>query len=282
MYQIIAFCILSLLGVLSLIHGLEINTRSDRRELLSSILTAFILFYLAINIYLKVTGFLPLVITLSIPITMLLVVALNAFKSSFQKVKLHIGKYVKDSKTREVLRKLFHLLSLVLIVTYIYFGEEITVQITYLALIFFYLTDILRFWIPRYYPFTIIADLILRKGETQKIGPHTYYVISASLAFVLFSTYTAVVALIAAAIGDASAAIAGKTLGRHKLPWKREKTVEGSIAAFATTFITLTMFTVIEKALIGALLLLAIDLVDPPINDNLLNGLAVATGLTLL
>jgi len=281
MYQLIASCILSSLGIFSLIHGFETPTRSDRRELFSSILTAFILFYLAVNIYLKVIILLSFIIALSIPITVLSVVVLNAFKSLFQKIKLHAGKYVKDSKKREVLRKFFHLLSLVLIVTYVYFGEEVTIQITYLALVFFYLTDILRFWAPKYYPFAVIADLVLRKGETEKIGPHTYYVISASLAFMVFPTYTAVIALIAAAIGDASAAITGKTLGKHKLPWRRGKTIEGAMAAFVVTFITLTLFTVIEEALIGALLLLIIDLVDPPINDNLLNGLAIATGLTL-
>ena len=281
MYRTIASCILSSLGVFSLIHGLETTTRSDRKEIFSSILAAFILFYLAVNIYLNVASFLSIIITLSIPITAILVVILNLFKPLFQKIKLHMGKHVKDSKTREVLRKLFHLLSLVLIITYIYYGEEITIQITYLALIFFYLTDILRFWIPKYYPFAVIADLVLRKGETEKIGPHTYYVISASLALMLFSMYTAVIALIAAAMGDASAAIAGRTLGKHKLPWKKEKTIEGSIAAFATTFTILILFTPIEKALIGAVLLLIIDLIDPPINDNLLNGLAIAAGLTL-
>jgi len=281
MYQTIAFCILSSLGIFSLIHGFETATRSDRREVLSSILTAFILFYLAVNIYLNVASLFSLIITLSIPITVIFIAILNIFKPLFQKIKLRIGKHVKDSKTREVLRKLFHLLSLVLIVAYVYYGEEITIQLTYLALIFFYLTDILRFWMPKYYPFAVIADLVLRKGETEKIGPHTYYVISASLALMLFSTYIAVIALIAAAIGDATAAIAGKTLGKHKLPWKKEKTVEGSIAAFVTTFITLTLFTIVEKALIGAALLLIIDLIDPPVNDNLLNGLAIAAGLTL-
>ena len=281
MYRTIASCILSSLGVFSLIHGLETTTRSDRKEMFSSILAAFILFYLAVNIYLNVASFLSIIITLSIPITAILVIILNLFKPLFQKIKLHMGKHVKDSKTREVLRKLFHLLSLVLIITYIYYGEEITIQITYLALIFFYLTDILRFWIPIYYPFAVIADLVLRKGETEKIGPHTYYVISASLALMLFSMYTAVIALIAAAMGDASAAIAGRTLGKHKLPWKKEKTIEGSKAAFATTFTVLILFTPIEKALIGAVLLLIIDLIDPPINDNLLNGLAIAAGLTL-
>ncbi len=282
MYQIISLLILTVLGIFSLVHGLESETRKDKREIFSSLLAAFILFYLALYIYLNFTNLILLTITLSIPITIISVLFLNILKPPIQKLKSHVEKYVKDSKTREVLRKFFHLLSLILIITYTYLGEEITIQITYLALIFFYLTDILRFWMPKYYPFSVIADLVLRKEETQKIGPHTYYVISTSLTLVLFSTYTAVIALMAAAIGDASAAIVGKTVGKHKLPWKKEKTVEGSIAAFATTFIALTPFITIEKALLGALLLLTIDIIDPPINDNLINGIAIATGITLL
>lgn len=282
MYQIISLSILIALGIFSLVHGLESEIRKDKRELLSSLLTAFILFYLALYFYLSFVSLISLTIALSIPITIISVLFLNTLKSPIQRLKSHVEKYVKDSKTREVLRKFFHLLALILIITYIYLGEEITIQITYLSLVFFYLTDILRFWAPKYYPFSVIADLVLRKEETQKIGPHTYYVISTSLTLVLFPTYTAVIALMAAAMGDASAAIAGKTIGKHKLPWKKEKTIEGSIAGFATTFTVLTPFITIEKALLGALLLLTIDFIDPPINDNLINGLAIATGITLL
>lgn len=281
MYQLISLWILTSLGIFSLFHAFESETRKDRRELFSSLLAAFILFYLALYIFLNFTGLILLTIVLSIPITIISILFLNIIKPPVQKLKTRLEKYVKDSKTREVLRKFFHLLSLALIITYIYLGEEITIQLTYLALVFFYLTDILRFWVPRYYPFSVIADLVLRKEETQKIGPHTYYVIGTSLTIVLFSTYTAVIALMAAAIGDASAAIAGKTIGKHKLPWKKEKTIEGSIAAFTTTFMALTPFIAIEKALLGALLLLTIDLIDPPINDNLINGIAIATGITI-
>ena len=281
MYQLISLWILTSLGIFSLFHAFESETRKDRRELFSSLLAAFILFYLALYIFLNFTGLILLTIVLSIPITIISILFLNIIKPPVQKLKTRLEKYVKDSKTREVLRKFFHLLSLALIITYIYLGEEITIQLTYLALVFFYLTDILRFWIPRYYPFSVIADLVLRKEETQKIGPHTYYVIGTSLTIVLFSTYTAVISLMAAAIGDASAAIAGKTIGKHKLPWKRKKTIEGSIAAFTTTFIALTPFIAIGKALLGALLLLTIDLIDPPINDNLINGIAIATAITI-
>jgi len=281
MYQLISLWILTSLGIFSLFHAFESETRKDRRELFSSLLAAFILFYLALYIFLNFTGLILLTIVLSIPITIISILFLNIIKPPVQKLKTRLEKYVKDSKTREVLRKFFHLLSLALIITYIYLGEEITIQLTYLALVFFYLTDILRFWVPRYYPFSVIADLVLRKEETQKIGPHTYYVIGTSLTIVLFSTYTAVISLMAAAIGDASAAIAGKTIGKHKLPWKRKKTIEGSIAAFTTTFIALTPFIAIGKALLGALLLLTIDLIDPPINDNLINGIAIATAITI-
>ena len=68
------------------------------------------------------------------------------------------------------------------------------------------------------------------------------------------------------ALGDASAALVGKRIGKRKIFW--EKTLEGSLACFLVCFIIGLFFFKLPLALAGALAAAIIELFPWALNDN--------------
>jgi dolichol kinase len=98
----------------------------------------------------------------------------------------------------------------------------------------------------------------------------------------MLSGWLAVTAVMVAAIGDGAAAIIGMKFGRHRI--KGNRTLEGAIGGFFfgfLAFLPLWYFIGVPLiyGIIAAIVLLIVDLVAPPIDDNLLNPIAI--GLTL-
>ncbi len=95
-----------------------------------------------------------------------------------------------------------------------------------------------------------------------------------------------------ATLGDGAASVIGKRFGKKHWPKNSPKTVAGFIAGFATTFligwVCLVLFgsysipEIFLLAVVNAGIFLAIDLWNPPIDDNILNPLLCGAGLTLV
>lgn len=109
--------------------------------------------------------------------------------------------------------------------------------------------------------------------------------------FLPFSIFAA--SALIATLGDGAASILGMRLGKRKFPKNSDKTIIGYFAGFITSLIvSILVFWVFEnklslnKILIislgGAIIFLVIDLLNPKIDDNILNPLFCALIMVIL
>ncbi len=211
--------------------------------------------------------------------------------------------------TTEVQRKLFHsLMILVALVNAIGlalfgipYGVLLSIGFTGICLVFFLGIEITRIRVYGYFPFKRITDRVMRPRERTRLGASVYFVVGTMIIFLalylisnilltwfqlpciwMLSGWLAVGAVMVAAIGDGMAAIIGMRFGRHRI--RGNRTLEGAIAGFIfgfLAFLPLWFFFGIPLiyGLIAASVLLIVDLSAPPLDDNLLNPIAI--GLVL-
>jgi dolichol kinase len=78
--------------------------------------------------------------------------------------------------------------------------------------------------------FTSTVGGMLRQHEYARLSGATWLAISYTIAVLMFAKPVAIAAMLSAAFGDASAAIIGKSFGRHRPRWMQDKSLEGSAA----------------------------------------------------
>lgn len=123
----------------------------------------------------------------------------------------------------------------------------------------------------------IIGHLPMQIKEHEKHGPSgtTYLTIGSTLAILFFSQPAAVVGISFLAVGDACAAMIGKTLGRHKI-LNNTKSIEGTAACLICCLIVGLVlgwwhFDVAPWIIvIGAVVASIIELFNFKIDDNVL------------
>lgn len=84
------------------------------------------------------------------------------------------------------------------------------------------------------------------------------------------------------ALGDSTASLFGKALGRTQLALNRGKTLEGSIFGFLFAFLAGSCFVSMPLALAGAAVAMVVEYLPLPLNDNLLIPLITALALTIV
>lgn len=210
----------------------------------------------------------------------------------------------------EIQRKLFHsLMVLVAVVNWIG-GLPLSIGFAGICLAFFLGFDFSRVRVYGYFPFRRVTDRVMRSTERKMMGANVFFAVGTLFALLflyllggflhqfgivcywMLTGWLAVSAVLVSAIGDGAAAIVGMSIGRHRL--RDNRTVEGSIGGFVfgfLAFLVLSYFIGIPLyyGVIAALMLVLVDVVALPINDNLLNpvvlGIALAVSeivLTLL
>jgi len=122
-------------------------------------------------------------------------------------------------------------------------------------------------------------DGIAREREKRGIGAHIYFTIAALLVIYLFPREVAIGSISVATLGDAMAAIIGKSYGRHR--FKNGKSVEGSLAYFITGLLILTPLVGLKMALLASLVGMIVEFYGLPPDDNFSNQLAIAITLYL-
>lgn len=73
-----------------------------------------------------------------------------------------------------------------------------------------------------------------------------------TLSFLLFSEEIVYASIAIVAFGDSIATAVGVLVGRHKLPYSKEKTVEGTVSGIVAAFLSSLLFVTPVQALIGA------------------------------
>jgi dolichol kinase len=207
----------------------------------------------------------------------------------------------KRSVLPEVQRKLFHsLMALVAIVNWIG-GPLLSIGFTGVCLAFFLAFDIMRIRVYGYFPLRGVTDRVVRPSERRRLGANVYFAVGTLsitlwlfilgnllaaqlgiLCYWMLTGWLAIAAVVVSALGDALAAIVGITWGRHTL--RGDRTVEGTIAGFVSgflAFVPLWYFLGMPMVygLIAALMLVLVDVVNLPLNDNLLNPVVLGVSL---
>lgn len=114
--------------------------------------------------------------------------------------------------------------------------------------------------------------LFQRKQELMHLplGGMIYYFLGAALTITLFEPVPAMAGILILAIADSIGTLYGKYLGMVKIPWNKDKHMEGPLlGGFFSALVCMT-FVPIFPAILGAYFGAFIDTLDWGIDDNLL------------
>jgi len=169
----------------------------------------------------------------------------------------------------ELKRKGFHLLSLIYIFGYWYLEKRTVILGLAIAIAVVALLEILRFnaaWFNIF--FVKHFKGFYRPEEARKVSGLLGTLSGALITILLFSgnRYMVFASFLYLAFGDSSAALVGKSIGKHKTFFG--KSLEGTIACFLACFICGLFIFNWKFALLGAFIAAAIEAVPWPINDN--------------
>ncbi len=137
----------------------------------------------------------------------------------------------------EVLRKSVHLISVLIVLIYEFFGKEAVLWVLMVFLVTVLVLDYLRLEHNMRIPFFYI---MYREHEADRLGGHIYFALGAISAIALFSKEIAYAAILMATFGDLAAALIGKFYGKrrvfHKI-FNNDKSIEGSASEFIIDFL---------------------------------------------
>jgi len=172
----------------------------------------------------------------------------------------------------EVFRKSIHFSLILLPLAYRYlvdYDKRITLIVLFSLLSISLLVEIFRMKHPTFKRiFFDLFGLMLRKREYHDFTSATYMLISVTLCIVIFSPEVAFIAISFLAIGDTLAALVGVRFGKRKL-FGTDKSLEGSIACFAGTFVFAMFYLNPIIAFLGALSAALAESVPMWIDDNI-------------
>jgi dolichol kinase len=131
--------------------------------------------------------------------------------------------------------------------------------------------------------FTRATGPLLRAHEHHRWAGATWLLVAFALAVWLYPAPVAVAATWAVALGDASAAVVGRWLGRHRLSPRLAKTVEGSAACAAVSFAGALWVARLPlgASVVAGLAAAIAEAPERPFDDNVRVVLAVGAGILL-
>lgn len=197
---------------------------------------------------------------------------------------------------REVGRQLVHLSGIILVYIIIATGKDTAFIIAVILTIFLLLIGIykgLRYQIRSHNTFRIrlleqledtffdFADCLDRKTNFPYHGAFMFY-FSSVLTLALFPVAIATVAIVVLAVHDSVSTLVGVHLGRHKIFYNKNKSVEGTASGFAAAFIMCSVLSNFSTAFIAALAGTLIESLPLRIDDNLTIPIGTAVVLSLI
>lgn len=133
---------------------------------------------------------------------------------------------------------------------------------------------------------TKILEFFERKKDIKTFpGRGAFFLVLGSwLTTILFSNIVAAAAILIMAVGDAVAVVAGNLKHQTPLPYNKEKTIQGSIAAFFTATLAASFIVPFHQALIASAIAMFIESLplkigNFKIDDNLIIPLVAGTVL---
>lgn len=182
----------------------------------------------------------------------------------------------------ELHRKAIHLSSLVIPIGYYLLPEETSRRALLVAALIAIIVEAVRLNEPRIARMTLrLVGALLREHERTGLFGSTYLILGALICAHSFVKPVVVASVLFVILGDAAAALVGRTYGRiHVLG----KTLEGSVTCFVVCFIVGALIPGIpvNAALAGAVTASAFELLPIPLDDNLRIPLAGGFAMRLV
>ena len=172
------------------------------------------------------------------------------------------------SLKNEIARKIIHLSSIIIPIFLLFYGKELTLLYLLPITIFFLVLDILRIRSKNFkslYNYFFIS--ITRKNESKKLTGASYVFLSSLIIIYFFPENIAAISLFIMVISDTVAAIFGRIYGTIKI---RNKTLEGSLAFFMSSFIII-LFAIDINLFLATISIIIATFTElySPFDDNL-------------
>lgn len=181
---------------------------------------------------------------------------------------------------REVIRKSIHMLGFIIIPLYIN-SPYIALSLLITLLAIYCISEYMRLRFGINMPVVSKIALLARRDDEPISNPvmaPVYLALGVLITFTALPQPANYVGVAVVALGDGSASIVGRAYGRHRIPYTG-KSLEGSLAFFATAMLGSILFVQPLIAFMASLVGVAVEQVPLPINDNLtiplLTGVAV-------
>jgi dolichol kinase len=170
----------------------------------------------------------------------------------------------------EVTRKGVHIVSILIVLIYEFFGKEVILWVLMLFLVTVLFLDYLRLEhgmrIPIFYT-------MYREQEVNRLGGHIYFALGAISVIALFSKEIAYTAVLMTTFGDMAAALIGKFYGKKRVfknVFNNDKSIEGSASEFIIDlFIGLLIIGSPVVALVMSFIATLTETAVNKIDDNL-------------
>jgi dolichol kinase len=174
---------------------------------------------------------------------------------------------MRERLKREISRKALHNTGITVPIVYFFFGRDVVLFYTSIALLVFLALEFIRIRANKLFPLERTAEYIQRKGEKNALAATVYFCVAAIAAIFFFGERAVIIGLSVAMISDTAAAIVGIGIGKRSI--KKDKTLEGTIAGVAAAMaVALLLNARVEVILALGIVFLVLDLVDLGIDDN--------------
>ena len=108
-----------------------------------------------------------------------------------------------------------------------------------------------------------------------------FFAVGIMLALIIFPVPVGYASIAIFTLGDGTATLFGKKLGKHVFPYNKGKKIEGTLFGFLFAWLGASLFIVNPlKALVGAAIGMFVETLPTPVSDNL--TIPLISGLTLL
>ncbi|NPA32773.1 MAG: phosphatidate cytidylyltransferase [Aquificae bacterium] len=168
----------------------------------------------------------------------------------------------------ELRRQIFHILSILSLVPLILYLPRWAVILTLSLGIVLNLLLVLRnpFVLRVFSP---LVSLLERKENLSKPGIGALWALLGVFVSYLLFGKGAVVGVVVLALGDGLSTLAGKLIGRHRLFYNPEKSLEGTLAFFLGSFLGLSFFLEPLEAFFISLVCALFESLPLGVDDNL-------------
>jgi phosphoserine phosphatase len=147
---------------------------------------------------------------------------------------------------------------------------------------FYTVSELTRIMGRKFPIFTWITSRAAVKLELYEFATAPiFYAFGIILSLIIFPSSIGYASIAILTLGDGSATLFGRKLGRTRFPFNKAKNLEGSLFGFIFAFLGASLFVDPLRAFIGAATGMLMECLPTPVNDNLIVPLAAGLAITL-